>query len=101
MPDLMDDHYITLSEAGRQLPGRPHASTLWRWCRVGIRGVRLPYLRVGRRIVVSRAALDEFARSLAELDAAPDHRVSRAPAKSPCQAACDARAESEADAMGI
>ena len=101
MPDLINDEFMTLSDAGRRLPGRPHASTVWRWCRVGVRGVRLRYRRLGRRIVVCPAALDEFTRRLAALDEAQHHA---APAPSPARSGTAAHGscrEAEADAMGL
>ena len=67
-----DEELITLSQATRRLPrieGRKvAASTLWRWCRQGLRGVFLEYVRVGRRICTSREALLRFFTALADLD---------------------------------
>jgi len=66
---------LTLAQAARELPRldgkRPHPSTLWRWARKGLRGVRLEYCRLGRRVVTSRAALTAFAAALAAADTAP------------------------------
>lgn len=59
---------LTLTEAAKRSPGRPHASTLWRWCREGLHGVRLEYVRFGRRIFTSTEALDRFAQALADTD---------------------------------
>lgn len=69
----LQDNLLTLPEAALTLPrvggkGTPHPSTLWRWCRLGLGGVKLEYLRLGRRIVTSREALDRFAKALAESD---------------------------------
>ena len=47
---------------------RLHSSTLWRWCRRGVKGVKLEYRRFGRRICTTTAALDRFARRLAAAD---------------------------------
>ncbi|HUT58110.1 MAG TPA: DUF1580 domain-containing protein [Phycisphaerae bacterium] len=67
-----DEELITLAAAARRLPridGKKIAiPTIWRWCRRGLRGVRLQYTRVGRRICVSPSALSEFFSRLAELD---------------------------------
>ncbi len=45
---------MSLTEATKVLPKvngkRPAISTLWRWCRRGLRGVHLEYVRVGRNI---------------------------------------------------
>jgi hypothetical protein len=48
-----DERLITLTEATKVLPTvngkRPAICTLWRWCRKGLRGVFLEYVRVGRK----------------------------------------------------
>ena len=63
---------LSLTEAAKVLPkinGRkPAVSTLWRWCRRGLRGVHLEYLRVGRNIVTSPQALHRFFAALAAAD---------------------------------
>lgn len=72
MLDLTNETGLSLSEATKQLPSlggrRLDVSTLWRWCRRGVRGVRLEYVRLGRRIITSREALARFAQRLAEVD---------------------------------
>lgn len=66
--------WLTLSEAAKSLPTvygkKIHTATLWRWCRKGIRGVRLDYRRVGRTIVVSADHLAAFFAALAQQDSA-------------------------------
>ena len=63
---------FTLAEASQQLPrvngNHIHVSTLWRWCRDGVRGVYLEYFRVGRTIMVTNATLIRFFTELAKLD---------------------------------
>ncbi len=64
---------LTLPEAARLLPTRPHASALWRWSRLGLRArdgtrVRLKHLRLGGRIYTTHADLDAFGRALADAD---------------------------------
>ena len=39
---------------------RVHHSTLWRWCRVGIGGVQLEYVCVGRCMATSQEAICRF-----------------------------------------
>jgi len=67
-----DDPLVTLAEASRRLPkidGRKIAvATIWRWCRRGLRGVRLQYVRVGRRICTTHKALLHFFAALSSLD---------------------------------
>lgn len=60
--------YLTLQQAAARIPGRPHTSTIWRWCRQGCNGVKLPYSRAGRRIVVTETDIAEFMRALAARD---------------------------------
>ena len=67
------DVRLTLTEAARVVPGRPHASTLWRWARRGIRArngqrIRLRHQRLGARVYVTRDWLDQFATEVAAAD---------------------------------
>ena len=66
------EELITLTEAARRLPkidGKKVAiSTLWRWCRNGLRGERLEYVRLGRKICTTPEALQRFFTRLVELD---------------------------------
>lgn len=76
MPINIDNEtLLSLTEATKVLPRvngkRPAIATLWRWCRKGLRGVRLEYVRVGRSIATSREALNRFFNALAALDASP------------------------------
>lgn len=63
---------VSLTEAMKVLPRvngkRPAVCTLWRWCRRGLRGVHLEYIRIGRGIATSRQALNRFFTALAEKD---------------------------------
>ena len=67
-----DEELITLSEAAKCLPKvngkKPAICTLWRWCRKGLRGIFLEYVRVGRKICTTREALLRFFTDLAEID---------------------------------
>lgn len=69
---LVRESLLTFSEAVRYLPkvnGRRHApSTVYRWCKQGINGVRLEYIRVGRNMVTTREALERFFTALAAAD---------------------------------
>jgi Protein of unknown function (DUF1580) len=66
------EQLMTLTELAKRTPGRPHSSTLWRWCRRGVNGVRLEYRKVGRRIFSSAQAMDRFTRAAAEAEPALD-----------------------------
>ena len=70
--DIGQEEIISLTEATKVMPQvngkRPAISTLWRWCRKGVRGVYLEYVRVGRNIATSREAMGRFFVALAESD---------------------------------
>lgn len=70
--DLKTEQLISLSEAAKTLPRtngkKVHDSTLWRWARKGIRGVKLEYVRVGSRICTSVEALSRFLSALTVKD---------------------------------
>ncbi|MFA6135247.1 MAG: DUF1580 domain-containing protein [Phycisphaerae bacterium] len=82
--DVETESLLSLTEATKVLPrinGRkPAISTLWRWCRRGLRGVKLEYLRYGRNIVTTRQALTRFFTALAEVDAELEMAVPVRPA---------------------
>jgi hypothetical protein len=67
-----EEEFITLTQAAGLLPridGRKvSVCTLWRWWRKGLRGVSLQYVRVGRRVCTTQAALLRFFTALPELD---------------------------------
>jgi hypothetical protein len=56
----LDEKLVTLTEASKILPGRPHISSLWRWHRRGVRGVRLETLVVAGRRFTSLESLERF-----------------------------------------
>ncbi len=84
--EIENEIILSLGDAARRVPAcggkSPNVSTLWRWCRRGIRGTRLEYIRVGRRICTSQEALARFFEALAEADENPT--ISATP---PCRAA--------------
>ena len=100
-----DEELLSLAEAARRLPridGKKIAiPTIWRWCRRGLRGVRLQYTRVGRRICVSPAALSTFFGQLAEMDerVPPPGRPSFLAGRKPVTSKQRLRALAEADAV--
>jgi len=67
-----DEALIGLADAARLLPRiagkKVNVATVWRWARVGLRGVHLEYARVGRRICTSHQALLRFFSALADRD---------------------------------
>ena len=86
---MTTDRLISLSEAAKITPGRPHTATLTRWCRPGIKArtgerVRLRHWRVGRKIFTTAEALEEFFERTAEADL--PHFENRDAAKAPAPA---------------
>jgi hypothetical protein len=91
MPIFLNETLVTLTQASQMLPGRPHVSTLWRWCKRGVRGVRLETYVVGARRFTSTEALQRFA---AATSAAANGEA--APIRTPSQRERDiAKAEAE------
>ena len=65
MNAITTDDYLSLSEAAKIAPGRPHVSAVWRWCRLGIvtragGRVFLKHLRAGGRVFTAAQWLDDF-----------------------------------------
>jgi hypothetical protein len=57
---LLTEDVVSMSQAAREVPGKPSPSTLWRWSRRGIDGVTLETVKVGSRIFTSRQAVTRF-----------------------------------------
>ena len=72
MIDQTKENLISLKQASKSIPAFDgnsiHMSTIWRWCRKGLKGVNLEYVRCGRRIATSEKALNRFFTELAKLD---------------------------------
>ena len=65
MIDISVEEISSLTEAAKELPGRrkgvrPNVATLYRWCQVGVRGIRLEYIQVGATKCTSKEALQRF-----------------------------------------
>lgn len=54
------EEFISLAEAARLIPGRPHLSTFYRWRTRGVNGIKLETVRIGGRRMISRSALVQF-----------------------------------------
>jgi len=92
--DITTEALLSLSEAAKTLPGRPHASSIFRWLTRGVRGVRLESTLVGGRRYTSQEALVRFCAAITA--AAADEL---APVRTPARRERDfQRAERE---MGI
>jgi hypothetical protein len=71
------DDLIPLAAAAKRLPGKPHLTALWRWCRLDLLArngdrIRLEVTRLGMRLygvsAFGSAWLAELATRLAEAD---------------------------------
>jgi hypothetical protein len=93
---MKPDELLTFAEAARELPNRPHISTLHRWRLKGVRGVRLSTQLIGGRRYVSRHALVEFC---AATIAAGNAGVPQQPISRQREAAI-LRAEEDLDELG-
>lgn len=61
MIDALSENLVRVpTEATRLFPGRPHASTIWRWYKRGVKGIRLEIVRIGGRPYTSREAIQRF-----------------------------------------
>ena len=90
---------LSYPQASRECPGRPHVSTIFRWARRGVRGIRLETVLCGGRRFTSRQALKRFHE---RVTAAADGRKAeaRSTAAHRRQAEID-RAESKLADMGL
>ncbi|MBL8793364.1 MAG: DUF1580 domain-containing protein [Planctomycetia bacterium] len=60
MIDTSHEQLRSLIDATQFVPGQPHVSTLVRWWRLGIQGVKLETVLVGGRRFTSLEAIDRF-----------------------------------------
>jgi hypothetical protein len=58
--DLLTEDLLSMTDAAKELPGRPSASTLFRWRTRGIKGVKLETVGVGGKVFTSRQAIHRF-----------------------------------------
>ena len=95
--DVFNEETLNLNKAAGLLPERPHASTLWRWYKRGLRGIKLETIVIGGVRHTSKEALQRFIdRTTAEHDGIDS---SQAPCRK--RAAAIAKAEAELEAAGI
>lgn len=88
MRSFFREEPLTLAEATRIIPGRPHKNTLRRWCHSGVRGVKLGHFYSGATLCTTRRAIEDFWAALNP----------QAPARS---SDGHAKAEAQLDAMGV
>ena len=58
--DILNEDIVSMTEARQFLRTRPHPSTIWRWYKRGVRGVKLETAVVGGRRVTSKEAIQRF-----------------------------------------
>lgn len=58
--DISMETLLSLADAAKTLPGRPHISTLHRWRLRGIRNIKLETVLIGGRRCTSHEALARF-----------------------------------------
>ena len=85
-------------EAAKSFPDRPHTSTIWRWHRRGIKGVRLETAIIGGRRYTSREAIQRF---IERTTAADDGDTSVSASTPRVRSRAIDQAERELDAAGI
>ena len=97
MVDILNEDTVTLTEATKIIPGRPCASTIWRWYQRGCRGIRLETSVIGGRRFTSREAITRFIESTTAARDGID------PGRAPCRRrqAAIAKAEAELEHAGI
>jgi hypothetical protein len=66
MISFQDEDILTIKQAAKRLPTRPHISALYRWAKEGLHGIRLETLRVGGTMCTSTEALQRFFSAVTE-----------------------------------
>jgi hypothetical protein len=63
--ELADRRLVPVNQALSAVLGkRPHSATVWRWHRHGVRGHKLPVVRLGGRLMLRLDDLDQFIRAV-------------------------------------
>lgn len=63
MIDINSETILSIADAARRLPGRPHLSTVWRWITTGTRYGKLESIVIGGQRYTSAEAIQRFAES--------------------------------------
>jgi hypothetical protein len=78
----LGENLLSLSDAAKSLPRRPHISTLHRWRLRGVRGIKLETVLVGGARLTSQQALQRFCdRVTAAANGEPPPQTVRTPAQ--------------------
>lgn len=74
-----NEEFIAINDVPKVLPGRPHISTVWRWCLRGVKGHTLKSTMIGGRRYISKADLDDFIECLSTSTAPEIHSKATSP----------------------
>jgi hypothetical protein len=75
--NIYDEQLVPMTHAAKLLPCRPHVSTLWRWRKIGVKGIRLETIAIGGTRFTSREALQRFADSITAAHRTPEGSSTR------------------------
>lgn len=88
MIDLQSETLIPLADVPKQLPGRPHVSSVYRWCNRKRRP--LETVKIGGRVYTSLEALERFAEQRSGRSESTAHSKARRDSIERANAALDA-----------
>ncbi len=57
---LLTEKMLSLKDATKYIPTRPHIATVWRWATRGTRGVKLETILVGSQRFTTKEAIGRF-----------------------------------------
>ena len=75
--DIETEEMVPITRSPMHIPGRPHISTVVRWCTRGVRGLVLESVIVGGRRFTSVEALSRFVAHLSSPGVATSSRVTQ------------------------
>ena len=58
--DIENEELLTITQAAKRCPARPHVATMWRWVLNGLDGVKLDSIKVGGKRLTSAEAISRF-----------------------------------------
>jgi hypothetical protein len=58
--NLENETLISITDAAKRCPSRPHVGTVWRWTLNGLHGIKLQSIKVGGKRFTSLEALHRF-----------------------------------------
>lgn len=58
--DITSESPVTVTQAAKLFPNRPHVASVWRWILNGLNGINLESVKIGGRRYTSREAIQRF-----------------------------------------